>query len=79
MLKELSNLTDLLLGLIMWPLAAAVIYYYPDIFSLFATTVSSFITNASPFYIAGAIFFLFFRFNLIPFIKFPSHWTKEKN
>ena len=77
MLKELSNLTDLLLGLIMWPLAAAVIYYYPDIFSLLATTVSSFITNASPFYIAGAIFFLFFRFNLIPFIKFPSHWTKE--
>ena len=39
MLKELSNLTDFLLGLIMWPLAAAVIYYYPDIFSLFASTV----------------------------------------
>ena len=79
MLKELSNLTDLLLGLIMWPLAAAVIYYYPDIFSLFTTTVSSFITNASPFYLVGAIFFLLFRFNWLPFIKFPKGWNFKKN
>ena len=70
MLKELSNLTDLLLGLIMWPLAAAVIYYYPDIFSLFATIVSSFITNASPFYIAGAIFSYFFGLILYPSLNF---------
>ena len=77
MLKALSDSIDFLLGLIMWPLAAAVIYYYPDIFSLFASTASSFITNASPFYLVGAVFFLFFRFNLIPFIKFPSRWTKE--
>ena len=78
MFRTLSDLIDKLLGWIMWPLAAAVIYYYPDIFSLFATTVSSFITNASPFYIAGAIFFLFFRFNLLPFIKFPKPWNFKK-
>ena len=77
MFKALSDSIDFLLGLIMWPLAAAVIYYYPDIFSLFATTVSSFIINASPFYLAGAVFFLLFWFNLIPFIKFPSGRTKE--
>jgi hypothetical protein len=61
MLKALSDSIDFLLGLIMWPLAAAVIYYYSDIFSLFATTASSFITNASPIYLAGAVFFLFFQ------------------
>ena len=78
MFKALSNSIDFLLGLIMWPLAAAVIYYYPDIFSLFATTVSSFITNASPIYLAGAVFFLFFRFNLLPFVKFPKFWNFNK-
>ena len=62
----------------MWPLAAAVIYYYPDIFSLFTTTVSSFILNASPIYLVGAIFFLFFRFNFLPFIKFPKFWNSNK-
>ena len=77
MLKALSDSIDFLLGLIMWPLAAAVIYYYPDIFSLFASTASSFITNASPIYLAGAVFFLLFRFNLLPFIKFPGSWTRE--
>ena len=77
MLKVLSNLTDLLLGLIMWPLAAAVIYYYPDIFYSFTASVSSFIINANPAYLAGAVFFLLFRFNLLPFIKFPGSWTRE--
>jgi hypothetical protein len=78
MLKALSDSIDFLLGLIMWPLAAAVIYYYSDIFSLFATTASSFITNASPIYLAGAVFFLFFRFNLLPFVKFPKFWNFNK-
>jgi len=73
----LSNLVDRLLGLIMWPLAAAVIYYYSEIFSLFITTVSIFIENASPIYLAGATFFLIFRFNFLPFLKFPSAWNKK--
>ena len=74
----LSNLVDRLLGLIMWPLAAAVIYYYSEIFSLFITTVSIFIENASPIYLAGAAFFLIFRFNFLPFLKFPSSWNNKK-
>ena len=74
----LSNLVDRLLGLIMWPLAAAVIYYYSEIFSLFITTVSIFIENASPIYLAGATFFLIFRFNFLPFLKFPSSWNNKK-
>ena len=78
MFKALSDSIDSLLGLIMWPLAGAVIYYYPDIFSLFTTTVKSFIVNASPIYLAGAVFFLFFRFNLLPFIKFPKIWNFNK-
>ena len=73
----LSKLVDRLLGLIMWPLAAAVIYYYSEIFSLFITTVSIFIENASPIYLAGATFFLIFRFNFLPFLKFPSAWNKK--
>ena len=73
----LSNLVDRLLGLIMWPLAAAVIYYYSEIFSLFITTVSIFIENASSIYLAGATFFLIFRFNFLPFLKFPSAWNKK--
>ena len=36
MFKALSDSIDSLLGLIMWPLAGAVIYYYPAIFSLFS-------------------------------------------
>lgn len=74
----LSNLVDRLLGLIMWPLAAAVIYYYPEIFSLFIATVRSFVENASPIYLAGAAFFLIFRFNFLPFLKFPSSWNNKK-
>ena len=79
MFNTISNLIDNLLGLVMWPLAFAVIYYYPDIFSLFTTTVCSFTTNASPFYLVGAIFFLLFRFNWLPFIKFPKGWNFKKN
>ena len=78
MFNKISDLIDNLLGLVMWPLAFAVIYYYPDIFSLFTTTVKSFIVNASPIYLAGAVFFLFFRFNLLPFIKFPKIWNFNK-
>ena len=74
----LSNLVDRFLGLIMWPLAAAVIYYYPEIFSLFIATVRSFVENASPIYLAGAAFFLIFRFNFLPFLKFPSSWNNKK-
>ena len=74
----LSSLVDRLLGLIMWPLAAAVIYYYSEIFSLFITTVSIFIENASSIYLAGATFFLIFRFNFLPFLKFPSSWNNKK-
>lgn len=78
MFNALSDLTDKLLGFIMWPLAFAIIYYYPNIFSLFTTTVNSFVQNASPIYLAGAAFFLVFRFNLLPFIKFPSSWNTKK-
>ena len=74
----LSNLVDRFLGLIMWPLAAAVVYYYPEIFSLFIATVRSFVENASPIYLAGAAFFLIFRFNFLPFLKFPSSWNNKK-
>ena len=77
MFKGLSYLIDRLLGLIMWPLAAVVVYYYPEIFSLFITTVSIFIENASPIYLAGVAFFLIFRFNFLPFLKFPSAWNKK--
>ena len=77
MFKGLSYLIDRLLGLIMWPLAVAVVYYYPEIFSLFIATVRSFVENASPIYIAGAVLFLFFRFNFLPFLKFPSAWNKK--
>ena len=79
MFKALSDSIDFLLGLIMWPLAAGVIYYYPDIFFLFKTTVSSFIVNASPTYLVGAVFFLLFYFNWLPFFKFPKIWKSNKN
>ena len=78
MFRGLSYLIDRLLGLIMWPLAAVVVYYYPEIFSLFIATVRSFVENASPIYLAGATFFLIFRFNFLPFLKFPSSWNNKK-
>tara|TARA_Y100000768_G_scaffold168045_1_gene125839 strand:- start:256 stop:975 length:720 start_codon:yes stop_codon:yes gene_type:complete len=77
MFNALSDLTDKLLGFIMWPLAFVVIYYYPDIFSLFTSSAGSYIKNVSPIQFAGAIFFITYRFNFLPFLKFPTVYNSK--